>query len=138
MTEVKTRQNASSVNAFIESIENERRRRDARTLLELMSELTREAPTMAWSNAIGFGSYHYKYDSGREGDSSIVAFSPRKQNLVIYIMPGFADYAHLLSKLGKYKTGRSCLYINKLSDVDMAVLSELIAESVAEMRRRYA
>ena len=86
---------------------------------------------------MGFGTYHYKYASGHEGDSSMLAFSPRKQHLVIYIMPGFSDYGHLLKQLGKYRTGRSCLYINKLADIDISVLSELIADSVEEMRRRY-
>ncbi len=100
MAEQKTRQNDSSVTEFIESIENERRRNDARELLVLMSELTSEAPKMWGASLVGFGNYHYKYASGNEGDSAIVAFSPRKQNLVVYIMPGFSDYARLLEKLG--------------------------------------
>ncbi len=137
MAELKTKQNEANVNAFINTIENERRRRDANTLLELMGKLTGEPARMWGSSIVGFGSYHYKYDSGHEGDWSIVSFSPRKQNLVVYIMPGFSDYAHLMKKLGKYKTGKSCLYINKLDDIDTSVLSELIVDSVAKMRRRY-
>ena len=89
------------------------------------------------SNIVGYGQYHYKYASGREGDWMLVGFSPRKHSLSIYIMPGFEPYAALMKKLGKYKTGKSCLYINSLADVDEAVLEQLIAESVATMRERY-
>lgn len=138
MAEHKTEQTKSSVNAFISSIENERRRRDADVLIQLMSKLTGELPRMWGPSIVGFGSYHYKYDSGHEGDSSMVSFSPRKQNLVVYIMPGFSDCAHLLEKLGKFKTGKSCLYINKLDDVDLSILSELIDDSVTKMRLRYS
>ena len=86
---------------------------------------------------VGFGSYHYKYESGREGDMCITGFSPRKQNLTIYILPGFKRYSELMKKLGKYKTGKSCLYINKLEDVDMKVLKELISEDVKYMKKKY-
>ena len=89
------------------------------------------------SSIVGFGSYHYRYASGREGDWPVAGFSPRKQNLVIYIMPGFSDYGDLLGKLGKYRTGKSCLYVNKLDDVDLELLEQLVRESVAEMKRRY-
>ena len=90
------------------------------------------------SNIVGFGQYHYKYESGREGDFMITGFSPRKQALTLYIMPGFKSQAALMKKLGKYKTGKSCLYIKRLSDVDEAILQRLITDSVKLMRRKYA
>jgi hypothetical protein len=86
---------------------------------------------------VGYGTYHYKYDSGREGDFMVTGFSPRKQALTVYIMPGFSGFAALLDKLGKYKTGKSCLYIKRLSDVDEKVLERLISESVRQMRKQY-
>ena len=106
-------------------------------VLDLMREVTGEPPKMWGASIVGFGSYHYRYASGREGDWLVVGFAPRKQNLVIYIMPGFARYGALLARLGKFRTGKSCLYVNKLDDVDPDVLEELVRESVAEMRRRY-
>ena len=133
----KTVETDADVNAFIDSIENTRRREDAGRLLKLLGEITREPPRMWGSSIVGFGSYHYKYASGREGDSPRVGFSPRKQNLAVYIMPGFADFGELLAKLGKHRTGKSCLYLNKLDDVDVDVLEEILRESVAEMKRRY-
>ena len=137
MAQRKTTQNESDVNAFLDAVENPRRRADARQLLALMQEMTGELPKMWGPSIVGFGRYHYRYASGREGDSLVVGFSPRKQNLVIYIMPGFSDYGELLGRLGKFRTGRSCLYVNKLDDVDLGSLEELVRESVAEMRRRY-
>ena len=89
------------------------------------------------TSLIGFGSYHYRYQSGREGDWPVTAFSPRAQNLSIYIMPGFAHYRALMDKLGKYKTGKSCLYLKRLDDVDRNVLKRLVARSVADMKKRY-
>ena len=89
------------------------------------------------SSIVGFGSYHYRYASGREGNSLVVGFSPRKQNMVIYIMPGFSDYGEILDGLGKFRTGRSCLYVNKLDDVDLVLLEQLVRESFREMKRRY-
>ena len=126
-----------NVDAFLDSVENPRRREDAKRLLALMQAVTGESPKMWGTSIVGFGSYHYRYASGREGDSLIVGFAPRKHNLVVYIMPGFARYSALLSELGKYRTGKSCLYVNKLDDIDLQVLAELIRESVAEMRSRY-
>ena len=137
MSERKTTQNEADVNAFLDGVENPRRRADARQLLALMQAVTGEPPKMWGSSIVGFGSYHYRYASGREGNSLIVGFSPRKQNLAIYIMPGFSDYGALLGKLGKFRTGKSCLYVNKLGDVDMELLEELVRESVTEMKRRY-
>ena len=137
MTELKTRQNDMNVDAFLDGVENPRRREDARRLLALMQEVTGEPPKMWGATIVGFGSYHYRYASGREGDWPVVGFAPRKQNLVLYIMPGFTRYSALLAKLGKHRTGKSCLYVNKLDDIDPRILEELVRESVAEMKRRY-
>ena len=137
MTELKTRQNDMNVDAFLDGVENPRRREDARRLLALMQEVTGELPKMWGATIVGFGSYHYRYASGREGDWPVVGFAPRKQNLVLYIMPGFTRYSTLLAKLGKHRTGKSCLYVNKLDDIDPRILEELVRESVAEMKRRY-
>lgn len=137
MSQLKTTQNEADVNAFLDAVENPRRRADARQVLDLILGVTGEPPKMWGSSIVGFGCYHYRYASGREGDWPIVGFSPRKQNLAIYIMPGFSDYGDLLGKLGKYRTGKSCLYVNKLDDVDLKVLEQLVRESVEEMKRRY-
>lgn len=137
MSDLKTRPTDASVEAFIDAVDHPRRREDARTLLELMQWVTGEKPVMWGPSIVGYGSYHYRYASGQEADWPIAGFSPRKQNLSIYIMPGFGTYDELLSRLGKYKTGKSCLYINKLADVNMDVLETLVRASVAEMRRRY-
>ncbi len=137
MTQRKTSQNEGDVNAFLDAVENPRRRADARQLLDLMQTVTGEPPKMWGPSIVGFGKYHYRYASGRDGDSLVVGFSPRKQNLVIYIMPGFSDYGELLGKLGKFRTGRSCLYVNKLDDVDLQLLEQLVRESVEEIKRRY-
>ena len=125
------------VDAFLATVENPRRRADAGRVLDLMREVTGEPPKMWGSSIVGFGSYRYRYASGRDGSSLVVGFAPRKQNLVLYIMPGFSSHAALLSRLGKFRTGKSCLYVNRLDDVDLRVLEELVRESVAEMRRRY-
>ena len=137
MTELKTTRNDGDVVAYLESVENQQRREDALVLLDVFESIMDE-PAKMWGNSIvGFGSYHFKYDSGREGDWFLTGFAPRKQSLTLYIMPGFEHYEQLLARLGKHKIGKSCLYINKLADVDMQVLRELIAESVAHMRRSY-
>ena len=125
------------VDAFLATVENPRRRADAGRVLDLMREVTGEPPKMWGSSIVGFGSYRYRYASGRDGSSLVVGFAPRKQNLVLYIMPGFSSHAVLLSRLGKFRTDKSCLYVNRLDDVDLRVLEELVRESVAEMRRRY-
>lgn len=137
MSDLKTKPNDASVETYLDSVENPRRREDARRVLALMREITGEPPKMWGSSIVGFGSYHYTYASGREGDWPLVGFAPRKQNLVLYIMPGFARYDALLAALGKHRTGRSCLYVNKVADIDPTVLEELIRESVAEMKSRY-
>ncbi|MXX03821.1 MAG: DUF1801 domain-containing protein [Gemmatimonadetes bacterium] len=137
MSDLKTRPTDASVEAFIDAVDHPRRREDARTLLELMQRVTGEEPVMWGPSIVGYGSYHYRYASGQEADWPVVGFSPRKQNLSIYIMTGFEESDELLSRLGKHKTGKSCLYVNKLADVDLEVLERLVRASVAEMKRRY-
>lgn len=136
MSELKTKANNKSVNAFIKSIDI-KRREDCRCLLALMQDITGNKPKMWGDSIVGFGKYHYKYKSGREGDWFITGFSPRKQNLTIYIMPGFANYSNYLSKLGKHKISVSCLYVKKLEDVNLKVLQTLIAKSVKDMAKLY-
>lgn len=133
MSELKTQKNDGDVEAFLHSVENKRRREDSFVILDLMREVTGEPGALWGTSIVGFGSYHYKYASGREGDWFVTGFSPRKQNMTLYIMPGFEQYNDLLSKLGKHKTGKSCLYINKLDDVDLDVLRELVAQSADYM-----
>ncbi|MCB8945961.1 MAG: DUF1801 domain-containing protein [Ardenticatenaceae bacterium] len=134
MAELKTQRNEGDVEAYLNRVENERKRQDAFTIMKLMQKVTGAEPEM-WGEAIvGFGSYRYKYESGREGDWFLTGFAPRKQNLTLYIMAGFERYDELMAALGKHKTGKSCLYINKLADVDLAVLEELIRQSVAHMQ----
>ncbi len=137
MADNKTAANKGSVKDFIDSVENDTRREDARALAKLMRRVSRKRATLWGSSIVGFGKYHYRYDSGREGDIFRVGFSPRKQNMVVYIMPGFSGYAPLMKKLGKHKTGRSCLYINKLADVDMDVLEQLVVRSLEHMEKKY-
>jgi len=133
MAELKTKPNEQSVTDFLQAVQEERKRKDSFAILELMKEVTGQDPKMWGDSMIGFGTHHYKYASGREGDWFVTGFSPRKQNLTLYIMSGFDEYDALMKKLGKYKTGKACLYINKLEDVDMAVMRELIQKSVAHL-----
>lgn len=136
MSELKTKQNDASVQAFIDAIEDDRKRQDSQDLLALFTEVTGEEPKMWGDSIIGFGQYHYTYKgTGREGDWMLTGFSPRKQNLTLYIMPGFANYQDLLKKLGKHTTSVSCLYIKRLSDVDLTVLRELLKDSFNDMKR---
>lgn len=137
MSTLKTRQNDADVEEFLAAVENDRRREDSFTVLELMKRATGEVPRMWGTSIVGFGSYHYRYASGREGDWPRVGFSPRKQSLTIYVMPGFSTYDDLLSRLGKHRTGKSCLYVNKLADIDMDVLEQLVRSSLETMRERY-
>ena len=136
-SEIKTKRNDGDVRVYLETVENQRRREDALVLLGMMSEITGEPAELWGGSIVGFGSYHYVYDSGREGDWFLTGFAPRKQSMTLYIMPGFEHYDDLLERLGKHKIGRSCLYINKLADVDMDALRELIAQSVAHMCRTH-
>ncbi len=137
MAELKTKPSKASVSAYLNSVDDEQKRRDAREILTLMKQVTGKSPKMWGTSIVGFGSYHYCYQSGREGDWPITGFSPRKQNIAIYIMPGFSRYASMMKKLGKHKTGRSCLYVKMLSDVDREVLGRLIGRSVADMKKLY-
>ena len=137
MSELKTKQNNASVSEFLSSITDKEKQKDCRTVMKLMREVTGKRAKMWGTSIVGFGSYHYKYKSGREGDWFVTGFSPRKQNLTIYIMPGFSKYDALMKKLGKYKTAKSCLYIKRLSDVDIKVLERLVTRSVKDMARIY-
>ena len=130
MADLKTKKNDASVVLFLNGIENVKRKKDAFAILGMMEKITHSQPNMWGPSIIGFGNYHYKYASGREGDLFLSGFSPRKQCLTLYIMNGFKKYEEILNRLGKHKTGKSCLYINKLEDIDTVVLEELIATSV--------
>ncbi len=130
MAEPKTKPTTASVKKFIDSIEDEKKRKDSRAVLAMMREITGERPKMWRPSIVGFSTYHFKYASGREGDWPVTGFSPRKQALTLYIMSGFEKHKDLMKKLGKYKTGVSCLYIKKLEDVDGATLRKLIARSI--------
>ena len=134
MAEPKTRKNNKSVAQFLNSIKDEKKRKESKAIVKLMEEATKEKPAMWGDSIIGFGSYHYKYASGREGDWMKAGFSPRKQNLTVYIMTDFDKYADLFKKLGKHKTGKCCLYINKLDDIDTQVLKQLVKKSVQGMK----
>lgn len=134
MAEVKTKENDGDVIAFLSKVEPEGKRQDCFEILELMREETGEAPKMWGSSIVGYGDYHYKYESGREGDWFLTGFSPRKRNLTLYITAGFDQYDNILSGLGKYKTGKSCLYVNKIEDIDLEVLRELVKQSVKYMQ----
>lgn len=128
MSDLKTRPTSESVTDFLNGVPDEKKRRDAFELLELMKRVTNEEPKMWGPSIVGFGSYHYKY-SGREGDWFVAGFSPRKHALTLYIMSGFSKHDELMEKLGNHKTGKSCLYIKKLEDVDTDVLEELLRRS---------
>jgi hypothetical protein len=136
VAENKTKATAVDPHDFVKQVDSEEKRKDAEELIRLMSKVTGKPPKMWGPTIIGFGKYHYKYESGREGDMCMAGFSPRKPSLVLYIGPGLED-EKLMSRLGKYKVGKGCLYIKKLADVDRAVLKELVVKSVAEMRKRY-
>ena len=137
MAELKTRQTSASVTAFLNAIEDKQQRADAKKLSTMMREATGSRARMWGSSIVGFGTYHYVYASGREGDWPIVGYSPRKQNLSVYIMSGFSGSEKLMGKLGKRKTGKSCLYIKRLADVDERVLRQLIDKSVKFIRGKY-
>lgn len=138
MGTIKTLVNNTSVTDFINSVSDETKKKDSFTLLELFKKITNEEPKMWGTSMIGFGQYHYKSErSKQEGDWPLTAFSPRKQNLTIYIMPGFDKYKDLLEKLGKHKTSVGCLYINKLADVDLETLEEIIKRSFGEMKEKH-
>lgn len=137
MAELKTKKNTTSVEGFLKKVKDSQRKEDCFKVLELMKRVTGEKPLMWGSSIVGFGSYHYVYATGREGDWPLTGFSPRAQNLTLYIMPGFDRYDELMKRLGKFKTGKSCLYLKKLDDVDQIVLEKLISESVKYMKKKY-
>ena len=138
MAELKTRRTDASVAEFLRTVADEERRKDCRTLAAMMERATGARPRMWGPSIVGFGSYPYRYPSGREGEWFLAGFSPRKQDLPVYVMSGFAGHQALLDRLGRHKTGKSCLYLKRLSDVDLAALGELIERSVAQVARAHA
>jgi hypothetical protein len=135
---MKTQQNNVSVGEFLGRIANPKKRQDAVAIVKMIKAVTGKAPRMWGSSIVGFDRYHYQYDSGREGEMCMVGFSPRSDSLTLYISPGFDQYEGLMKKLGKYKTGQSCLHIRKLEDVDLKVLKQLVTESYRYMKKKYA
>lgn len=135
--EIKTKENEASVEDFINQVEDETKRKDCWKIASMMEKASGKPPKMWGSSIVGFDQYHYKYESGREGDMCRIGFSPRKQNMVVYIVDGFEKYDDLMSKLGKHKTGRSCLYFKKLTDIDENILKELIELSVKWFNDKY-
>ena len=133
MSDNKTVATDQDPKAFIQSVDHPTRRSDALVLLDLFAEVTGYQATMWGASIIGYGRYHYRYATGREGDFLATGFSPRKANLSIYIMPGYQDYSEILARLGKHKTGASCLYVNKLADIDQTVLRELIRAGLRDL-----
>jgi len=137
MADLKTAPTNADVRTFLDAIANDPRRQDCETLLRMMKRITRRNPVMWGPSIVGFGTYHYRYASGREGDWFLTGFSPRKQALTVYVMAGFKRYATLMKKLGRHSTGSSCLYLKRLDDVDLDVLEELIRESVQHVKQAY-
>lgn len=134
MAELKTRQTKASVKDFLNQISDEERRKDCFAIAKMMEEITGEKPKMWGPSIVGFGTHHYKYASGREGDWPITAFSPRKNNLTLYVMVGYEDHADLMKQLGKHSTAKSCLYIKRLSDVHIPTLKKLIKVGIRKMK----
>ncbi len=138
MATLKTQLTTASVDAFLKRIADDDRRKDCQTVVRIMKKAVKAEPRMWGSSIVGFGSYHYQYDNGREMDWFLVGFAPRKQDLTLYIMAGFDRFPAILARLGKYKTGKSCLYIRKLADVDQAALAELVSASVTYMKQAHS
>lgn len=134
MAELKTKENDGSVDDYLNSVEDDQKREASFAVKELMEEITGEEARMWGTSIVGFGHYKYKYASGRDAEWMLVGFAPRKKNLTLYIMSGFDEYDDLLDNLGKHSTGKSCLYINKLEDVDLDVLRDLVDKSVQHMK----
>ncbi len=137
MSENKTQATEADVTAFLEAVEHPTRRADALTLDRMFRDVTGWQPRMWGPTIVGYGQYHYRYESGREGDFLATGFSPRKANLSLYIMPGYTDFEDILSRLGKHKRGKACLYINKLADVDEGVLAEIIRAGIDDLATRW-
>lgn len=137
MAELKTQKTKMSVSAFLNAIEDPQRRADCKAVAKIMQDVTGEKPALWGPSIVGFGTYHYVYASGRTGDWPLTGFSPRKQNLTLYIMAGFDGYPELMAKLGPHTTGKSCLYVKRLSDLHQPTLKKLIRQSVAHMKKRH-
>jgi Domain of unknown function (DU1801) len=137
MAEPKMKQNNLSVDAYLDAIADDMRRQDCRKLIAIMKKATGAPPTMWGTSIVGFGKYHYRYESGHEGDSCLTGFSSRKPDLVVYFVPGFKPFESLVAKVGKHKIGKSCFYVRRLADVDIKVLTQMIGLSVEETRRRH-
>ena len=133
-TEPKTKPTKASVKEFLNQIQDEERRADCFVVAKLMEEITGEKPKMWGPSIVGFGTYHYKYASGREGDWPVTAFSPRKKDLTVYLMMGFEKHDELMKQLGKHSTGKSCLYIKRLSDIHMPTLKKLIKTCIKQLK----
>jgi uncharacterized protein DUF1801 len=138
MAENKTKATEASVERYFSSIEDEARRKDCEALARLMIRVTKQQPKMWGTSIVGFGSYHYRYESGHEGDSCLTGLSSRKSDISVYLAGSFPEREELLSKLGKHRMSKACLHVRKLSDVDLKILEQLIAASVAETKRRYS
>ena len=137
MAELKTQKNDSSVEDYLNAIDDDQRKKDCISIHKMMQDATGKPGSMWGDSIVGYGSYHYKYKSGREGDWMLVGFSNRKKSISLYLMSGFSNYDDLLDKLGKHKTGKSCLYINNLADIEEDILKKMIALSVEYMRENY-
>ena len=133
-----TKPAAQTVAAFLKGITDAKTRQECRTVLDLMKRATGEKPRMWGPGMVGFGSYHYKYESGQEGECFVMGFSPRKANLTLYLMSGFEKFGGLMKKLGKHKTGKSCLYVKDLEDIDLGVLEELVSKSAGQMKTTHS
>lgn len=137
MADLKTKPTKASVGAFLDAVEDDARRQDCLAVLKLMKDVTKSEPRLWGGSMVGFGTYHYRYASGREGDWFVTGFSPRKKDLTLYLMAGFEHSEALLEKLGKFKLGKSCLYVKRLSDIDMKVLKQLVSDSVKHTKQQY-
>lgn len=137
MSETKTRPTDSSVDAFLAAVERDERRNDCHALVAMMARITGQPAVMWGTSIVGFDTYHYRYASGREGDSAVCGFSPRKGDISVYLTAASPDQDQLLARLGRHRMGKSCLYIRRLAEIDLHVLEQLVAGSVAEVRRRY-
>ncbi len=137
MADQKTKPTEQSVDDFLAKVADEKRRQDCYIILDVMKKATKQEPKMWGGSIIGFGQYHYKYDSGHEGDSCLVGFSPRKAEITVYIMSGFPEREELLAKLGKVKTGKACIYVKKVDDIHLPTLRELVKKSVAYLKKKY-
>ena len=136
MAELKTKKNDQSVEAFLNRVEDETKRQDCFAILDLMKQATGSEPAMWGDSIIGFGNFNYQYDSGRQIDWFLVGFAPRKKDITLYLMPGISRYEDLLKKLGKHKTGKGCLHVKRLADIDQKTLRELVKQSVAQIKKR--